>query len=121
MSIPAPVALAILILAEKLLVTVQWDHSDRRLPLVRACIASIASYMLFNRGEYISTTRSSDLIVDDAHITLRLRNEKEHKARNKGQRTVRQIAVLDAPRPAAAIAADLLGPRCLGTRSADGL
>ena len=47
--IPAPVALAIQTLAEKLLVTVQWDHSDQRLPLLRACIAPNATYMFFNR------------------------------------------------------------------------
>ncbi len=41
--IPAPVALAILNLAERLLVTVEWDHSDLRLPLIRTCIASVAS------------------------------------------------------------------------------
>ena len=83
--IPAPVALAILILAEKLLVTVHWNHSDQRLPLMRACVASVASYMLFNREECRSTALSNNLIVDHSHITLRLRNEKGHKARNKGQ------------------------------------
>ena len=82
--IPAPVALSILILAEKLLVMVQWDHSDQRLSLLRACIVSVASYMFFNRGECSSTALSSDLKVDDSHVTLRLRNEKGHKARNKG-------------------------------------
>jgi hypothetical protein len=114
--IPAPVALAIRILAEKLLVTVQWDHSDQSLPLLRACIASIASYMLFNRGECNSIALSNDLIVDDAHITLRLRNEKGHNARNKGKRTVRQIAVFDAPIPVAALAAYFSGTATLGHR-----
>jgi hypothetical protein len=112
--LPAPVALAILILAEKLLGTIQWDHSDQRLPLLRAYIASVSSYMFFNRGECSSTNLSSDLIADDSHITLRLRNEKGHKARNKGQQSVRQIAVLDAPRPAAAIAAFFTGTATLG-------
>jgi hypothetical protein len=60
--------------------------------------------MLFNRGECSSTTLANDLVVDDAHITLRLRNEKGHKAGNKGQRTFREIAVLDAPRLEAALA-----------------
>jgi hypothetical protein len=114
--IPAPIALAILLLSEKLLVTVHWDHSDQRLPLLRACIASVASYMFFNRGECSATALSNDLIGDDAHITLRLRNEKGHKARNKGQRSVRQIAVLDAPRPAAALAAYFTGTATLGHR-----
>ena len=72
---------------------------------MRAYIASVSSYMFFNRGECNSTALSNDMIVDDAHITLRLRNEKGHKARNKKQQTVRQIAVLDAPRFASALAA----------------
>jgi len=112
--IPAPVAVAIIILVEGLLETVQRDHSDQRLLLLRACIASIASYMFFNRGEFRSTPISSDLVVDDAHINPRLRNEKGHKARNKGHRTARQIAVLDAPRPAAALAAYFTGTATLG-------
>jgi hypothetical protein len=86
--LPAPVALTILLLAKRLLGLVQWDCSDQRLPLLSACIASIASYMIFNRGECCSTTLINDPVEDDAHITLRLRNEKGHKARNKGQRTV---------------------------------
>ena len=114
MPIPALVALAILLLEEKLLVTVHWDHSDQRLPLLRARIASVASYMFFNRGECNSTALSSDLIVDDSHITPRLRNENGHKARNKGQRSVRQIVVLDAPRPGAAFAAYFTGAATLG-------
>ena len=61
--------------------------------------------MFFNRGQGNSTALSKNLIIDDAHITFRLLNEKGHKARNKGRRTVRQIAVLDAPRLAAALAA----------------
>jgi hypothetical protein len=72
--------------------------------------------MFFNRGECSATALSNDLIVDDSHITLRLRNEKGHKARNKGQRSVRQIAVLDAPRPAAALAAYFTGTAKLGHR-----
>ena len=106
----------ILLLAEKLLVTVHWDHSDQRLPLTSVCIASVASYMFFNRGECSSTALSNDLIVDNAHITVRLRNEKGHKARNKGHRSVRQIAVLVAPRRVAALAAYFTGAATLGHR-----
>ncbi len=54
---------------------VQWDCSDLRLPLLRSFIAS---YMFFNRGECSSTSLSNDLILDDAHTTLLLRNEKEN-------------------------------------------
>jgi len=70
--------------------------------------------MFFNRGECNSTALSNDLVVDDAQITMRLRNEERHKARNKGHRTVRQIAVLDAPRLAAALAAYFTGTATLG-------
>ena len=83
---------------------------------MRACIASIASYMFFNRGECSSTALSNDLIIDDAHITQRLCNEDGHIARNKGQRTVRQIAVLDAPRLAAVLRAYFIGAPTLGRR-----
>ena len=70
--------------------------------------------MLFNRVECSSTALSSDMVVDNAHITVRLRNEKGHKARNKGRRTVRQITVLDASIPAAALAAYFIGTATLG-------
>jgi len=70
--------------------------------------------MFFNRGERSSTALFNDLIVDDAHITMRLRNEKGHKARNNGERLVRQIAVIDAPRSVAALPAYFTGTATLG-------
>ena len=43
-------------------------------------------------------------MIDDSQITLRLRNEKGQKARNKGQRMVRQIIVRGVPKIVAALA-----------------
>jgi hypothetical protein len=65
------------------------DCSYKRLILLRVYIAYIASYMFFNRGECTSTALVEDLVADDSPITLRLRNNKEQKALNKGQRMVR--------------------------------
>ena len=50
------------------------------------------------------------MVVDDAHTTLRL----PPKARNKEQRMVRQIAVLDAPKLVAALEAYFTGTATLG-------
>ncbi len=81
---------------------------------MRACFASSASCMFFNRAKCRSNAISEDLLVDDARITLRLRNEKGQKARNKGQQSVRQIAVLDAPIIDAALAGYFTGTATLG-------
>jgi hypothetical protein len=51
--------------------------------VLRASVASIASYTLFNRGECSSGALSEDVVVDDAHITLLLRDENGKKERNK--------------------------------------
>ncbi len=92
--LPAPVVMAILQLAKRLLLVVHRDYSDQRLKLLRASVASIASCVFFNRGECnCSGVLSEDMVVNDTHITLLLRGEKGKKARNKGQRFVRQIAV----------------------------
>ena len=71
--------LNILELGERLLPSVHWDVRDPKLLLLRAAVASIASYLFFNRGECSAYTFSSDLIVDDTHITLLLRKEKGRK------------------------------------------
>ncbi len=65
---------------------------------MHASVASIASYVFFNREEYSSGVLSEDKVVNDTYITLLLRGEKEKNALNKGQRSVRQIAVRDLPR-----------------------
>ena len=50
MPLPAPVALAILELGERLLLIVIWKVEDPNMLLLRAAAASIASYLFFNRG-----------------------------------------------------------------------
>ena len=51
LPVPAPVALAILELGEKLLTMTTSDPEDTNLPVLRATVATIASYVFFNRGE----------------------------------------------------------------------
>jgi hypothetical protein len=53
LPLPAPVALAMLELGEKLLTKTDWDPEDPILPVIRATYATIASYVFFNRGECI--------------------------------------------------------------------
>ncbi len=69
LPLPAPVALAILKRAETLLKNRdQWVASDMR--LLRACIAIIASYIFFCRGECGACAMRQDLVIDATHITL---------------------------------------------------
>jgi hypothetical protein len=51
---------------------------------LQASVACIGSYVSFDQEKYISSALSEDLVVDAAHITLMLRNEKGKKASNKG-------------------------------------
>ena len=76
LPLPAPVALAILELAERLLRVVTWTTADPNLLLLRAAAASIASYLFFNRGECSACALVDDLVINDTHITLLLRHEK---------------------------------------------
>ena len=74
LPLPAPVALAILELAEKLLPTVHWDARDPKLLLLRAAIATITSYLFFNREKCSDACALvTDIVLDNAHITLLLR------------------------------------------------
>ncbi len=77
LPLPTPVALVILVKAETLLKVVHWDclTADNN-TLLRACIAPIASFVFFCRGECRACARNEDLVVDDTHITLRLNKEK---------------------------------------------
>jgi hypothetical protein len=72
MMLPAPVALAILELAERLLLTIHWEVEDPNLMLLRASAASIASYPFFNQGECSACALVEDLVIDDTHIILLL-------------------------------------------------
>ena len=76
MPLLAPVALAFIALAERLLLAVHWEVGDPNLLLLRATAASVASYMFFNRGECSACAMVEDLVIDDTHITLLLRHEK---------------------------------------------
>jgi hypothetical protein len=77
LPLPAPVALAILEKVEALLKVVQWDClTANNNTLLRACAASIASYVFFPRGECGAYARSEDLAVNTTHVTLRLNKEK---------------------------------------------
>jgi hypothetical protein len=109
LPLPAPVALAILELGEKLLPETDWDPEDPTLPVLRAAVATIASYVFFNRGECSACALAGDLVVGSTHITLLLRQEKGRKGLNAGYRNVRQIATYEAPRIAALLRAFFKG------------
>jgi hypothetical protein len=103
LPLPAPVALAILERAEALLRKTRHTRSVTDIRLLRACLATIASYIFFCRGECGACAMKSDLIVNDSHITLRLRKEKGKNALKEGHKNTRQILVDDMPRVAAAL------------------
>ncbi len=65
---------------------------------MRASVASIGSYIFFNRGECSTLYITEDLVVTNDHITLRLREEKGNKALCAGMRNTRHIACSDMPR-----------------------
>ena len=98
LPLPAPVALSILELAEGLVQVVHWDPSDQRLLLLRACVATLACYAFFSRGECAGLCQRQDLILNNEYITLRLRAEKGKKGRREGRRSTRQIACPSLPR-----------------------
>ena len=76
LPLPAPVTLAILELGEKLLTETTWDPKDPIMPVLRAAVTTIASYVFFNRGECSACALTGDLMVNNTHITLLLRQEK---------------------------------------------
>ena len=105
LPLPAPVALAILELGESLLAWTDWDPEYPHLPLLRATVATIASYVFFNRGECSACALTGDLVVSSTHITLLLRQEKGRKGLDAGYKNIRQIATHEAPRIAALLRA----------------
>ncbi len=66
--------------------------------MLRATVATIASYVFINRGECSAFALTGDLVVSITHITLLLRQEKGRKGLNAGYMSVRQIASNEAPR-----------------------
>ncbi len=109
--------LSILELSEGLLPFVHWDIRDPKLLLMRATVASIAAYLFFNRGECSACALSSDLIVDDKHITLILRKEKGRKNVHEGIMRARQVPCDRVPRMAAMLAAFITRARAVGQRT----
>ena len=104
LPLPTPVALAILERAEALLKNRgQWAANDIRLP--RACVATIASYIFFCRGECGACAMKEDLVINNTHITLRLRKEKGKNALKEGHKNTRQILIDDMPRATTAMQA----------------
>ena len=119
LPLPAPVALAILKKAEHLLRGVQWGSlMTTDIMLLRACLASIASYIFFCRGECNASTKRGDLVVDSTHITLRLGKEKGQHARQDGRKNTRQILREDMPRVADALASFFDGVERMGKQRA---
>ncbi len=82
--------------------------------LLRESIASIVSYLFFIRGECSACALSSDLIVDDKHITLLLRKEKGRKNVQEGNMRARQAPRDGVPRVAAMLAAFVTRARAMG-------
>ena len=118
LPLPAPVALANLAKAEALLKVVHWDcPTEDNNTLLRACIASIASYVFFCRGECGACARTEDLVVNDTHITLRLNKEKGQQHLREGRKNTRQILVDDIPRAARAMSDFFKGMRMIKTRA----
>ncbi len=74
----------------------QRGATDRK--LMRACVATIASYIFFCRGECGACAKRKDLIIDGTHINLRLRKEKGKNALKEGHKNTRQILIEDMPR-----------------------
>ena len=112
LSLPAPAALVILEKAEELLKIVQWaahDYTD--IMLMRACIATIASYVFFCRGECGACARREDLVVNTTHITLRLSKENGHQHLREGLKHTSQIMAGDMPRVARAMKALFKGTK----------
>jgi hypothetical protein len=64
---------------------------------MRAADASIASYLLFNRGECSACALVDDHVIHDTHITLLLRHEKGQQALNERERNARQVPSSEVP------------------------
>ncbi len=72
---------------------------------MRACIATIASYIFFCRVECGACALREDIAINNPYIALRLRKEKGKNALKKGDKNTRQILTDDMPRAAATMQA----------------
>ncbi len=61
--------------------------------------------MFFNRGECSACALVEDPVVNNTHITLRVRNGKWQKILKEGQKNARQVPSSKDPRIAAMLAA----------------
>ncbi len=93
---------------------VHWDPWDPRLHLLRSSVASIVSYGFFNRGECSALCLIEDMVVTNDHITLRLREEKGHKALRAGMRNTRHIGCSGLPRVGNLLKAYFAGTSTMG-------
>ena len=85
---------------------------------MRACIASIASYVFLCRGECGAYARSEDLVVNATRIILRLNKDKRQQLLRDGKKNTRQVLVNDMPRVARAMRDFFRGMRRMKTRRA---
>ncbi len=108
-------ALSILEGVEHLLFLVQWDPLDPSIQLLQASVASIASFIFFNRGECSALCLAEDLVVTTDYITLRLREEKGKKGLRAGLRNTRHTACSDLPRVGNMLRAYFVGVTIMGT------
>jgi len=85
LPVPAPVALAILELAERLQLSVQFQWPDPELNLLRTAVATITAYMFFNRRACVACALRGDIVVDISFVTLLLRQENGKKTLGVGR------------------------------------
>jgi hypothetical protein len=116
LALLAPVVLAILDLAERLLPTVHWDCRDPKLLLLRAAVATITADLFFSRGECSARALVDDIVINDTHITLLLRKEKGKKNLGEGHMNSRQVPCYKVPRVAAMLAAFFTRQGIMGQR-----
>jgi hypothetical protein len=116
LPLPAPVALEILQLAERLQLTAVYHWTNPDLPLLRAAVATLTAYTFFNRGECGACALRGDIVVDDNFVTLLLRQEKGKKAVNVGLLNVRQIPCSEAARFTTLLRAFFAGQRSMEGR-----
>ncbi len=96
--------------------SVEFHWSDPDLDLLRASVATITSYLFFNREECGACAERGDIVVDENFITLLLRHEKGKNALGAGRRNVRQIPCNVVPRIAALLRAFLDGQHSMEGR-----
>ncbi len=78
----------------------EFNLRDKTLRLLRAAIATITSYMFFNRGECSACALLVYIVVNKGFVTLLLRHEKGHMGLQPGRTNIRQILVREVPRVA---------------------